>query len=127
MVLAIIALTMLFVGPRFVGLRDGAAVRSAMADLAGTFSTARATAVARGTMAAVVIDAADGAVEVRVAGSTVLRRDLGRAYGIVLWSNRDSTVYDPRGIGYGAANLSVTVRRGAFVDTLSMSRLGRIR
>lgn len=127
MVLAIIALTMLLVGPQFARLRDGAAVRSAMTDLAAAFSTARAMAVARGAMATVVIDPPNAAIEVRVAGTTVLRRDLGRTYGIVLWSNRDSTVYDPRGMGYGAANLSVTIRRGAFVDTLSMSRLGRIR
>lgn len=126
-VLAIVALTMLFIGPRFAGLRDGAAVRSAMTDLGATISAGRSLAMTRGAMTAVVFDAANGVVEVRIAGEAVVRRELGRAYGIVLGSNRDSTVYDPRGIGYGAANLSVTVRRGAFVDTLTMSRLGRVR
>jgi hypothetical protein len=28
-------------------------------------------------------------------------------------------------LGFGVTNLTVTVRRGTFVDTLTMSRLGR--
>ena len=42
-------------------------------------------------------------------------------------TNRDSMVYDARGIGYGASNLSVVIRRGRAVDTVVVSRLGRVR
>jgi hypothetical protein len=36
-------------------------------------------------------------------------------------------VYDSRGLGYGVSNVTVTVRRGSIVDTLTMSRMGRVR
>jgi prepilin-type N-terminal cleavage/methylation domain-containing protein len=125
--LVIVGLLMAFAAPRFAGLRDGAAVRGAMAELGATFSLARETAIARRTMVVVFIDTAAGTVVVRTPEQIVLRRGLRSTFGIVLGSNRDSTVYDARGLGYGVANLTVTIRRGAFVDTLTMSRLGRVR
>jgi hypothetical protein len=35
--------------------------------------------------------------------------------------------FDARGLGVGAANLSLVARRGRFADTLFVSRLGRLR
>jgi prepilin-type N-terminal cleavage/methylation domain-containing protein len=113
--------------PRFSALRDRSAVRSAMSELGASFSTARSAAVSRRASVAIVLDTATGAVEVRSAGQTLLRRPLRSIYGTLLASNRDSAVYDPRGLGYGVTNLTVVVRRGAMVDTLTMSRLGRVR
>jgi hypothetical protein len=124
-VLTVIAILLAVVAPRFAALRDGSAVRGAMAELGGQFALARQTAVARRVVAAVVIDTTAGAVEVRAAGVRVSRRSLRAVYGIVLGSNRDSAAYDARGLGFGVTNLTVTVRRGGFVDTLTMSRLGR--
>ncbi|HVX42074.1 MAG TPA: GspH/FimT family pseudopilin [Gemmatimonadaceae bacterium] len=126
-VLAIAGLLLALVAPRFAAVRDGASVRAAMTDLTGAFSTARQTAIMRRMLVAVVLDTASGTVELRASGVRLLRHSLRDVYGIVLAANRDSTVYDPRGLGYGVSNLSVTVRRGAFVDTLTMSRLGRVR
>jgi prepilin-type N-terminal cleavage/methylation domain-containing protein len=113
--------------PRFSALRDRQAVRSAVDEIGAAFATARAAAVARRAPVAVVLDTAGGAVEVRSSGRTLFRRSLRAIYGIVLTSNRDSAVYDPRGLGYGVTNLTVVVRRGTLVDTLTMSRLGRVR
>ena len=112
---------------RFAAARDSSAVRSALSDLASAFSVARQAAMTRRTLVAVVLDTANGAVEVRAAGDRIVRRELGAIYGIVLGSNRDSAVYDARGLGFGASNLSIVARRGRIVDTLSMSRLGRVR
>jgi hypothetical protein len=75
----------------------------------------------------VVLDTAGGTLELRARGQPVFRRSLRTTYGVTLGSNRDSAVYDPRGLGYGLSNLSVTVRRGAVVDTVTMSRMGRVR
>jgi hypothetical protein len=36
-------------------------------------------------------------------------------------------VYDPRGLGFGAANLSLVLSRGDAADTLTVSRLGRVK
>lgn len=111
--------------PRFSRLRDASSVRAAMTDLGAAFALARQAAVTRQTTVAVVFDTANGVVRLRADGETLLRRTLRVSYSVSLGANRDSAVYDPRGLGYGASNLSVTVRRGSFVDTLTMSRLGR--
>jgi type II secretory pathway pseudopilin PulG len=124
-VLTVVAILLAIAVPRFAALRDASAVRGAMAELGGQFALARQTAVARRAAAAVAIDTAGGVVEVRSGGVRLSRRQLRDMYGIVLTSNRDSAVYDARGLGFGVTNLTVTVRRGGFVDTLTMSRLGR--
>ena len=124
-VLTVVAILLAVAAPRFAALRDGSAVRGAMAELGGQFAFARQTAIARRVVAAVVIDTGAGVVEVRTGGARVSRRPLRAVYGIVLGSNRDSAMYDARGLGFGVTNLTVTVRRGQLVDTLTMSRLGR--
>jgi prepilin-type N-terminal cleavage/methylation domain-containing protein len=127
LVSTIVAVSLALVAPRFGAMRDGASVRGATGEIGAAFSTARQTAITRRTTAAIVFDTAAGAIDVRVAGRSEWRRSLGAIYGIALGANRDSVVYDQRGLGYGVSNLSVTVRRGAMVDTLTMSRLGRVR
>jgi Tfp pilus assembly protein FimT len=111
--------------PRLVRLRDASSVRGAMTDLGAAFTMARQAAVTRRTMVSVVFDTASGVVRVTSAGETLLRRSLRATYSVAIGANRDSAVYDARGLGFGVTNLSLTVRRGSFVDTLTMSRLGR--
>jgi len=112
---------------RFSALRDATSVRAGTGDIGSAFSLARQLAVSRRHMVAIVLDTARGSVEVRSDGTRIVRRELGASYGVHLGANRDSAVFDARGLGYGLSNLSVTVRRGHFVDTLTMSRLGRVR
>ena len=111
--------------PRLVRLRDASSVRAAMTDVGAAFATARQAAVTRRTSVAVVFDTAAGTLRVSSAGETILRRSLRASYSVSIGANRDSAVYDARGLGFGLTNLSLTVRRGTFVDTLTMSRLGR--
>ena len=125
--MTVAAVMLALAAQRFAAARDSSAVRSALSDLASAFSVARQAAMTRRTLVAVVLDTANDGVEVRGAGDRIVRRELGAIYGIVLGSNRDSAVYDARGLGFGASNLSVVARRGRIVDTLSMSRLGRVR
>ena len=127
MVLAMMAVLLSIAVHRFTALRDAMSVRAAVGDLGSTFSLARQMAVSRRRMVAIVLDTGRGTVELRSGGVRVGRRELGASYGVHLGANRDSTVYDPRGLGYGLSNLSVAIRRGHFVDTLTMSRLGRVR
>jgi type II secretory pathway pseudopilin PulG len=124
-VLIVAGALLAILAPRFASFRDASAVQGAMAELGAAFSFARQTAVARRATASVVLDTGSGVVEVRSGGTSVSRRGLKDVYGIVLGANRDSAVYDARGLGYGVTNLTVTVRRGRSVDTLTMSRLGR--
>jgi prepilin-type N-terminal cleavage/methylation domain-containing protein len=127
LVLAVAGILLALTAPRFALLRDRAAVQGAMADLGGALSAARQFAIVRRSQVAIVFDTAGGSVDVRSYGQRLLRRTLRTAYGISLGANRDSAVYDARGLGYGASNISVTVRRGSIVDTLTMSRMGRAR
>jgi len=125
--IALIGLMALVAVPRFAGARDRVAVESAVAETIRTFATARELAVLRRTAVAVVIEPVRASLEVRSRGLVVMRRGLGTAYGVVLATNRDSAVYDARGLGFGASNLSLILRRGRVADTIVVSRLGRTR
>jgi len=127
LLLVLMGVLMALAVPRFSAMRNGASVHAAMADLGADFSMARQSAITRRAPVAVVLDTAFGIVELRSAMRMMSRHNLRATYGIVLGSNRDSAVYDSRGLGYGVSNLTVTVRRGAIVDTLTMSRMGRVR
>lgn len=126
-VMTVAAVLMALALPRFASLRDARAVRAAMDDVAGGFSLARQTALAQRTSVAIVFDTSANVVQIRSAGGSVRRAGLKESFGVTLSANRDSAVYDARGLGYGVSNLTVIVRRGNFVDTLTMSRLGRVR
>ncbi len=126
-VVAIVGLLVAIAIPKVSALRDASSVHAAMSEVGATFATARASAIAHRAAVAVVFDTSGGNVLVRSAGQTLTRRGLSTVYGVSLGADRDSAVYDPRGLGYGLSNLSVTIRRGTFIDTLTMSRLGRVR
>jgi len=126
-VLAIMAVLLSIAVHRFSALRDATSVRAAAGDLGSAFSLARQLAVSKRRMVAIMLDTGRGTVELRSGGARIVRRELAASYGVHLASNRDSAVYDVRGLGYGLSNLSVAIRRGHFVDTLTMSRLGRVR
>ena len=126
-VLTIVGAMLGLVAPRFAGLRNAQSVRAAMGDLSTGFTLARQSALARRSTVALVFDTAAAVVHIRSADGPIRRSDLGASFGVSLSANRDSAVYDARGLGYGVTNLSVAVRRGNFVDTLRMSRLGRAR
>lgn len=126
-VITLIGLVTLVALPRFAAARDRTAVESALSETIRTFSTARELAVLRRSTVAVVIDQVHASLEVRSRGQVVMRRGVGAAYGVALASNRDSLVYDPRGLGFGASNLSLILRRGRVADTVVVSRLGRAR
>jgi type II secretory pathway pseudopilin PulG len=113
--------------PRFAAARDARAVRGAMDVLTAGFSLARQTALARRALVTIAFDTAAGVIQVRSALGPIRRSDLSASFGVTIAANRDSAVYDPRGLGYGLSNLTVVVHRGNFVDTLTMSRLGRVR
>ena len=106
---------------------DRAAARAAIVEAAAVVARARDEAVARRTPASVRLDTAGDALELRIDGVTISRAALGHAHGVSLSTNRDSLAYDVRGLGYGAANLTLVARRGRAAESLVVSRLGRLR
>jgi len=113
--------------PRVGGFLDKIRVQSAVAEIESLFSTARHIAIARSEQATVDIDTIAGVIYVSVGSDTLRKRRIGATHDVELAANRMQMSYSATGMGYGAANLSVVVRRNAFADTVFVSRLGRVR
>ena len=127
LVLTIIGLVAM-IGVRQLALYvDRAAAHAAILEAAGLVARARDEAVAQRTLVSVRFDTIGDALEVRLGGTVLSRAALGHAHGVSLAANRDSLTYDVRGLGYGAANLTLVARRGRAADSLVVSRLGRLR
>lgn len=126
-VLALVGIVAAIAIPRGARLRDGAAVRAAALDAEQAFALARAEAVGWRSAVAVRIDTAAARLELRRGADLLLVRALGDAYHVRLSATRDSLAYDARGLGRGAANLTLVVRRGSVAESLVVSRLGRLR
>ncbi len=106
---------------------DRVKVRSAAVEIESLFSAARHIAIARAAQATVEIDPAAQSINVSVGSDTVRKRKIGEAHDVQLSASRARMSYSATGMGYGAANLSVVVRRNSAVDTVFVSRLGRVR
>lgn len=126
-VLTIVGVVMAIAIPNAKASLDRVSVRAASSDVRATLNYARMLAMAGGLAVAVDIDSAAGTLRVRRGDERILMRPVGPAHGVRLGRTRDSLTYDPRGFGRGAANLSILVRRGASVETVFVSRLGRVR
>jgi prepilin-type N-terminal cleavage/methylation domain-containing protein len=108
-------------------LLDRVRVRGAVVEIQSLFSAARHLAIARSSQATVEVDTTAQAVYVIIGVDTLRKREIGAEHGVRLSTTRERMSYSATGIGYGAANLSVSVRRNDSVDTVFVSRLGRLR
>jgi prepilin-type N-terminal cleavage/methylation domain-containing protein len=127
LVLTIAAVVLAIAIPRGVSSLDRVSVASASADVQATLNYARLLAIAGGSAVAIDVDSARGELRVRRGAELVMSRNVGEAHAVTMWGSRDSLTYDARGLGRGAANLSIIVQRRSAVETVFVSRLGRIR
>jgi Tfp pilus assembly protein FimT len=126
-VMVIMAMLAALAAPRLTIASDRAKARAAVQDAGSLYSLGRRSAIARRALVAVVVDTTAGTITVRSGTRQIAREAVADRYGVRLQVTRDSMSYDPRGLGFGAANLSVIARRGRAAETLSVSRLGRAR
>ena len=129
-----LVLVMLIIGlTTLIGLRqlhvylDRIATRDAVRAAGGVVERARDEAIALHTPVSVRIDTISATLELLARGLALGKTPLGDIHGVALSTTRDSITFDVRGLGYGAANLTLVARRGRATDTLVVSRLGRVR
>lgn len=126
-VLLVIGILVGIAVPRLHASVARTAARAAAVDVALLLSAARQIAATSIDGAAVAFDTAGATVRLTVGGTTVRTLLLESSHGVALRATRDSIAYDARGLGHGAANVSVVLSRGTAAETLIVSRLGRLR
>ncbi|MGH7603239.1 MAG: GspH/FimT family pseudopilin [Gemmatimonadaceae bacterium] len=113
--------------PRAATFLDRIRVDGAVTEIESLFGSARHIAIARAGPTTVQIDTAGRAIYVSSGADTLRRAEVGVEHDVHLSTTRPFMTYSATGMGYGAANLSVVVRRNSAVDTVVVSRLGRVR
>jgi prepilin-type N-terminal cleavage/methylation domain-containing protein len=127
LVLTIIGLVSLIAVHEATLYLDRVAVRSAVAEAAALVARARDEALAQRAVVSLRIDTVEATVALSARGERLTQHALGHLHGVRLSTSRDSIAFDVRGLGYGAANLTLVARRGSAAETLVVSRLGRVR
>jgi len=127
-VLAILGILLALLAPRWSRQRDRLAVHRAATEVGSFYHTARFAAILRARQVRMEF-AADGlrAVYEGVTDSTFLARAGPDRHGVALEASRAVIRIGPDGLGSGAANTRLVLRRGAAADTLTTSRLGRLK
>ena len=114
--------------PRIAGYVDWLAVTRAEGETVAFFNRVRIAAVYRAARVRVgftedsLIAVAEGAVD-----SIVGKMHGPIRHGVMLTASRSEIRLYPNGLGLGAANTKLVFRRGAAADSLTISRLGRLR
>ena len=114
--------------PRVVSWADRAAVRRSAGELAVFYQRARLEAMVRGSRVRVEFHA-DSVRAVLEDGSesVVLVRKGPSRHGVALAASRPVIRIHPNGLGAGGANTRLVLKRGASAESLTTSRLGRLR
>jgi Tfp pilus assembly protein FimT len=125
--LALLALLMAMAVPPAAAAVHRWALRAAVAEVVDALVYAREAALTRGATATFAINSARGEVIVTCAGDTVVRRAISALHGVTLAASGDSVRYAPDGLATGVSNTTVLVTRGGRVDSIVVSRVGRVR
>lgn len=113
--------------PGAVHLRNHAAVRAAGTTLRTTLASARNVALARSAPVLLMFDTARASATITVGPDTILDQPLDTEHHLHLSASRNIVRYGPTGRAYGASNTTLIVQFGTAADTITVSRLGRVR
>lgn len=127
-VLVVVAALLALAAPRFVRVRDGLATDRAARELALFYAQARYGAILRGTRVRIEFGADSlRAVYESVYDSVFIRRPGPARHGVSFTASRSVIRIYPNGFGLGAANTKLVVQRGMAAESLTTSRLGRMK
>ena len=127
LVMIVMALATMMGVRQFQLMMDRLATRDAVRSAGAMVSRARDEAMALHTPVSMRVDTIASALELRSRDGPIAQSPLRTTHGVTISTTRDSITFDVRGLGYGAANLTLVARRGRSSDTLVVSRLGRAR
>lgn len=128
LVLGIFGLLLAFGLPRMAGWRDRIAVQRAATELVSFYDVSRYAAILRARRVRLEFGADtlravyEGAVD-----SEFLGRPGPARLGVTLRVSRSIIRVGPTGIGWGAANTKLVLTRGVAAESLTTSRLGRVK
>jgi Tfp pilus assembly protein FimT len=125
--LALVSLMAAIATPSLVGTTERWRLRAAAADIVNALVLTRELALARGTTATFVVDHVRGEVRVTSGGGTIARRAIVALHGVTLAASGDSVRFGPDGLATGVSNTTLLIGRGTRIDSVVVSRLGRIR
>jgi prepilin-type N-terminal cleavage/methylation domain-containing protein len=128
-VLAILAIVMAITLPRLEGVRDWIALNTAAQDVTTAVAQTRNAAVMQGSRRRLVI-ARDSLRVDRWAGDSwapLARWPGPDRHGVTLEVSNPVVVFDPIGLAWGVSNTKVVLRRGVRSETITLSRVGRVK
>jgi prepilin-type N-terminal cleavage/methylation domain-containing protein len=123
-VCAIVGIIAAISAPRITHTLDSMAVEGASREVVNAFALGRLAALRYGG-ADVRLDSAS--VSVQAGGRVLYARNVVSNHGVRLRSNTALVRYAATGLATGVSNGTVVISRGASVDTVVVSRLGRVR
>ena len=127
-VVAIIGLLAALAIPRVAGWTDRLAVMRSVQEFHAFYNVARMGAVYRSSRVRISITPISlVAIAEGDPDSVVVRMKGPATYGVSLRVSRSTIRLYPTGVGLGAANTTLELRRGTVVESLTISRLGRLR
>ena len=128
-VLALIGLLTAFALPTWARLLDRFAVEQAASELTTALAVARNAAVLRATSARVGIAADSLGIDEWGHGGwrPLLRWPGPESHSVALEVSNRTVTFGATGIGLGASNTTVVLRRGTQTATITTSRVGRVK
>jgi len=128
-VLCITVVLVAFWVPRAAGLMDWLATERAVRDVMTAFAVARNGAVMQTTRARITFSPDTIRIDrLRGAGWEPWWRTPGPAsHGVTLEVSNPVVQFGPFGMGWGPSNTKIVLRRGSQAETITTSRVGRVK
>lgn len=129
LVIAITGLLLVLGLPRLWGALDWVAVNRAASELTTTIAVARSVAISLGMRARIVIRHDSLVVDTlgRDGWSGWRAYPGPAAHGVALRVSNPVVTFHGNGLGWGASNTRVILQRGSHSETITTSRLGRVK
>ncbi len=130
MVVACIAALLLALGfPRAARFLDWIETQRAVRDVTTALAVGRNSAVTQATRARITID--PDTLRIDRFGAQgwepLWRRPGPSSRGVALATTNPVVIFGPNGMAWGASNTTVVLRRGSQAETITLSRLGRVK